>query len=184
MLNGSLSGAGTSMLRASQVQDAATGGSPLGIEVQSRWLPSDSFEVDVNIQFIDALPSGNYGLFIAIVEKNIDYNAPNGEDKHRNVFRAMLPSSAGEVVPLLSAGMTTGFFTYRIAKHPDWEQSEIEAIAFVQNMDNNEVINAGAVGSFTTSISPEVDPGITLSPNPAQEQVRITWSSTIGRFLN
>ena len=179
MLNGTFNGGGTSILSVSEAQQAAAMPSPLGIEVQSRWSPSDSFEVGVNVHFLQNLPGGNYALFVAIVEKNIDYNAPNGEDKHRNVFRAMLPNDDGEALPMLSANTSTGFYTYKIAKHPDWVQNEIQAIAFVQNLDNDEVINAGTDGSFSTGIESDMDPGIAIAPNPATDRVRIGWSADI-----
>ncbi|MEZ4687348.1 MAG: hypothetical protein R3B47_15145 [Bacteroidia bacterium] len=52
MLNGSFNGGGTNMLTVSEAQQASSGSSPLGIELQSRWTASDSLEVGVNVHFM------------------------------------------------------------------------------------------------------------------------------------
>ncbi|MFK7970694.1 MAG: T9SS type A sorting domain-containing protein [Bacteroidia bacterium] len=178
MLNGTFNGAGASMLSTNQAQTASQGGSPIRIDVQSRWLPGDTLEVGANVHFEGELPAGNFSLFVALVEQEIAYNAPNGESEHRNVFRSMLSGDAGEAIPSLAAGMSTGFYSWKIAKHPDWDKEEMKAIAFVQNPQTSEIINAGSDGkSQTTSIGAGLDPGIRIAPNPAHDQITINWAA-------
>lgn len=177
MLNGTFNGVGSSMLTQNEATNAAQGGSPVGVEVQSRWLPGDSLEVGVNVHFVQELPAGDYALFVALVEERVSYNAPNGETEHHNVFRAMIPGDNGETLPSLSAGMSTGFYSWKIAKRNEWDRSMIKAVAFVQNTSTDEVINAGTDGSFTTSISSGIDPGIRLAPNPATNRIQVSWSA-------
>ena len=97
----------------------------------------------------------------------------------RNVFRAMLPNDNGEAIPLLAAGQSTGFYSFKIAKHADWQKTPIKAIAFVQNLQTDEVINAGTEGTFATGIEGGIDPGVRIAPNPATDYVSIDWASEI-----
>ena len=79
-------------------------------------------------------------LFAVIVEKEILYNAPNGETVHHNVFRKFLTASAGEDIDI-SSGTATATFTYDV--DPTWNADEIYVIAWVMNPDTKEIYNSG-----------------------------------------
>jgi hypothetical protein len=79
-------------------------------------------------------------LFAVIVEREILYNAPNGETIHHNVFRKFLTSSAGEEIDL-SGGTATETFTYNIDQA--WDADEIYVIAWLMNPGTKEIYNSG-----------------------------------------
>lgn len=129
----------------------------------------------VNITLEDvvggSLPTGR--LFAVIVEKEVMYNAPNGETIHRNVFRKFLTPSAGEEIDLTSGSANR---TYQYDVDGNWNAQETYVIAWLSNPSTNEIYNSGtrydpdfvsSVASATSALP------LTIYPNPASSQVFI-----------
>src|SRR5690606_32967487 len=121
------------------VLDGLTGG--------TSWLHVDVEETtgttrDVTISLTDHV-GGSLGLgrlFAVIVEREILYNAPNGETVHHNVFRRFLTASTGEIVDL-SAGPVTRTYQYNV--DGSWNANEIYVIAWLSDTGTNEIYNSG-----------------------------------------
>ena len=79
-------------------------------------------------------------LFAVIVEREIMYNAPNGETVHHNVFRKFLTPVEGDNVDL-SSGNETVSYQYDIDN--SWNANEVFVIAWISNPETNEIINSG-----------------------------------------
>lgn len=115
----------------------------------------------------NVVPAGNLRLFVAIVEKIVNYDAPNGEDVHHDVFRKMLPDITGAPFTAAAAGAEINV-SYDYTVENDWNAGEIYVVAFVQNIDTKEVINSGT--RFDESASGTSQPEtarINIFPNPA-----------------
>ncbi len=70
-------------------------------------------------------------LRIALVESDIQYNAPNGETEHHQIMRDMLPDAEG--IPLtLGAGITV-VDTQEFSVDPTWVAGNCAIVAFVQD---------------------------------------------------
>ena len=110
------------------------------LEVDVDETTGSSRTVDITLQdhASGSLTTGR--LFAVIVEKEILYNAPNGETVHHNVFRKFLTPSAGEDIDI-SSGAATATFTYDV--DPAWNADEIYVIAWVMNPDTKEIYNSG-----------------------------------------
>ncbi|MCB9295388.1 MAG: Omp28-related outer membrane protein [Lewinellaceae bacterium] len=115
-------------------------------------------------------PSGDIRLFVAVVEKEIQYNAPNGETLHHDVFRDMLTSKDGDPVSLAAAGgSVTASFNYTIQNN--WNANQVYVLAFVQDYATKEVFNSGT--PFDPLISSAEEASVSamrLYPNPALEE--------------
>ncbi len=104
-------------------------------------------------------------LFAVIVEREILYNAPNGETVHHNVFRKFLTATAGEEVDM-SSGNATESFTYEV--DPTWNADEIYVIAWVMNPTTKEIYNSGTRfdPAFVTAVNEVSRTGVfQLYPN-------------------
>ena len=98
--------------------------------------------MNIDIKSVGAPPSGNYRLFAAIVEKTVNYNAPNSESVHHNVFRQFLTATTGDAVSLAAQGSQTNVsFTYTI--NSNWVANEIYVLAWLYDATTNTVINSG-----------------------------------------
>ncbi|MEZ4773471.1 MAG: Omp28-related outer membrane protein [Bacteroidia bacterium] len=108
-------------------------------------------QVMVDIRTFETPDSGEYRLFVAIVERIVDYAAPNGETEHRNVFRMMLPNADGETFTPHEKGGAASF-SYTYTPDAEWDMAQIYAVAFVQNMTTKEVLNSGTASDLRLSL--------------------------------
>ena len=120
----------------------------------------------VEVKSIGAPPSGTYRLMVAVAEKTVNYNAPNSESVHHNVFRQFLTATAGDALPLAAQGsQTTVNFNYSISSN--WVANEVYVLAWLFNENTNAVLNSG------TKFDEEIIP-IELS----------TWKGTVLGSIN
>ena len=134
-------------------------------------------QVIVTVKTVGNLPAQNLRLFVTLVEKTIDYNAPNGETIHHNVLRDVLSSEEGDPIALAATGQqVTATFDYSIDN--EWIAEEIYAVAFVQNPFTLEVLNSGTrFDDNIVGLRPLLEEPITLFPNPAQDLLQIDLQS-------
>ena len=124
----------------------------------------------------------NISLYIAIAENEINYNAPNGETVHHQVFRLKLGE---ESINSIEVGETLEYnFSYSF--HSDWQSDEMFAYAIVQDESKN-VLQAGKsalVGDLTAIDDQLISSGLlNFSPNPTQNILQISNSSDV-KFQN
>lgn len=117
---------------------------------------------------------GNYKVLAAIVERTVNYNAPNGEDVHHNVFRAMASPISGDIVTFAATGGEVTY-TYEYTVSEEWEAEQAYIVAWVQDFDTGAILNSGTrfdpiVSNATTILS---DAFITLTPNPTSDWLNI-----------
>ena len=158
------------------VLDNLTGGTSwLYINVDETTGTSRSVTIDLQDVVGGSLTTGR--LYAVIVEKEISYNAPNGETLHHNVFRRFLTDVNGEDVDLTSGQATK---TYQYAVSGTWNADETYVIAWLMDPTTEEIYNSGTRfdADFTSAINP-VQPLSALSvyPNPSSTEVNITLPS-------
>ena len=165
VLNGALVPQGGTLLPSATLAATLNQTYPVTVEVSET-----ASTVFVSVRSLVPLIEGNYRLFVAFVEKTVNYNAPNGETQHHDVFRDMLTDIAGKSI-ILAPGVTHHEFAK--TTNSAWNADEMYAVAWVQNMVNKEVLNSGTrfdpvvSGVEETAVQP-----IRLSPNPAAELLR------------
>jgi hypothetical protein len=96
----------------------------------------------VQLKSVGTPPSGTHRVYVALVEKIVNYNAPNSESVHHNVFRRFLTASNGNAVTLPIQGNSVNLdFNYTV--DAAWAAAEVYAIVWVQTDGTNAVINSG-----------------------------------------
>lgn len=131
-------------------------------------------QVKISIQSASNL-TGDYRLFVAVVEKHLDFNAPNGEDEHFDVLRDFASSVEGDPVSLPQAGeMKEWTYSYTIPDGVSAEEAYI--LAFVQNQETREILNSGTrFDEVTTGLNDFArEVRLTVYPNPATDDLRVT----------
>ncbi|HQW01553.1 MAG TPA: Omp28-related outer membrane protein, partial [Saprospiraceae bacterium] len=117
------------------VLDNLTGGTSwLYINVDETTGTSRSVTIDLQDVVGGSLTTGR--LYAVIVEKEISYNAPNGETLHHNVFRRFLTDVNGEDVDLTSGQATK---TYQYAVSGTWNADETYVIAWLMDPTTEEI---------------------------------------------
>jgi Secretion system C-terminal sorting domain len=127
----------------------------------------------------EVTPGDTYKIYVALAEKTINQATPNGENVHHNVFRDMVADAEitlapqGEFVEL----------SYTKTTNASWNANEIYALAWVQNVTTDEILNSGT--KFDPVLSgvsnPVVKGELKVSPNPSTDQV--TMSIPVGESV-
>ena len=103
---------------------------------------SDSIKVKADLTEFNPLPSADWRLFIAVIEKEVIFNSPpgsNGLKKFSHVFRAFLTPNVGDVITFSDSKFVK---TYSGTLSPEWDLNEIQVIGFIQNRDTKAVIKS------------------------------------------
>lgn len=151
-----------------------TGRSPVSLEVRDT-PGSGTFSTSIRITNHSALPAGKYKLYAVLVEKRIDYNAPNGEKVHYNVLRRLLNGKDGTDIANLGASAVASF-SFSGATLSDWKSDQLATVAFIQNVDTKEVLNSGTRFDspvVTSSVANLPEKSVSVYPNPVLEQAHL-----------
>lgn len=181
-LNGNLVPTGSSLLPAATLQSALNQTSPITIRVEeSGTFPTKTAKITVSSY--GTTPSGTYKLYAAVAETTVNYSSPNGESKHHDVFRAMLPNVNGESITLPAAGGSLSFtYNYTYTAPTGWTSNydSLYVVAFVQNTETNEVLNTGTRFDpvFVSAGEAATPRSVRIQPNPASAEA---WASLPGR---
>ncbi|MCU0372932.1 MAG: T9SS type A sorting domain-containing protein [Ignavibacteria bacterium] len=155
---------------------------PLSVTVQDQRIAGDSVKSTITLTLANNLPAGTYKLRIFAIERVIQYATPpgnNGETVFKDVFRRAYPNTTGVDI-VTTAG--TQQFVYKYKREPQWMDTSLVTIAFVQNDVNKEVINVGRGTYIATSIfnlSNEIPSAYKLwqnYPNPFNPVTNIRFS--------
>lgn len=131
---------------------------------------NNSRQVAISIKTYEELEGDNLTLFAAVVEKEVAYNAPNGEKEHFNVLRELLPNFDGTPFQPAAVGESQNFdFSYNL--NAEWDASQVYVVAFVQNSQTKEVLNSGTkFDVISTNIEETLlDKNINIYPNPTSD---------------
>ena len=110
-----------------------------------------SRSANIQVKSIGTPPSGNYRLLVAVVEKTINYNAPNGENVHHNVFRQFLTATSGDALSLAAQGGET-VVNYNYTLNGAWAADQIYVLAWLYDETTKAVLNSGT--KFDSQIIP------------------------------
>jgi hypothetical protein len=114
--------------------------SPLEVKVSET--SGTNRSVSIQLKSVGAPPSGSHRVYVALVEKKVNYDAPNSEKLHYNVFRRFLTAQSGDAVTLPTQGNSENLnFNYTV--DATWEAAETYAVVWVQTDGTNAVVNSG-----------------------------------------
>ncbi len=116
---------------------------PLSVTVNDTRIPGDSIRTVVILNLSSNLSSGNYKLRVMAIERLIHYGSPpgtNGETDFAYCYRKSFPDINGVAAPT-TAGTYTYTYTYK--RLPEWVDTSLVTVAFVQNDVSTELINSG-----------------------------------------
>lgn len=164
----------TQNITESMLTSALGGRSPVSLQVQDQ-ANTGNFSTSILVTNHSALPEGKYKLYAILVEKKVEYNAPNGEKIHHDVLRRILNGKDGSDITRLGAGATTTF-SFSGTTLSEWKADQLAVVAFIQNVDTKEVLNSGTRFDppvTTSSVTANVEPSLAVYPNPVMNQANI-----------
>lgn len=146
--------------------------------VQTLNAAQDSVTVEVHIIRAANDTMDSAWLYAALAESELDYAAPNGEDKHYDVFRESLFGSAGMAVALPAVIDDETLFTATVVVNSEWELTELFALAVLQDPMNNEVLQAKSAENEPWNVIASIGSAVSATsvqvfPNPFKDEIRI-----------
>lgn len=165
----SLNGAATvnvSALTDAQLKTAIAEKSPISIIVTEN--KGASRTVKAVVKTVGTVPTANYILYAAVLEKVVNQKTGNGEATHRDVLRKIISASAGDAFsPAALNGEKTVNFTYTVDSK--WVEAQTYMMVWVQN-GNNAVLNSGTQFDATVNTNDILtDATVKIYPNPSKD---------------
>lgn len=168
VLNGALQTPSTPILTETKLQTFLGQTSPLALQVIESG-PNNARTVQVTAKALGDIPAGNYKIFVAIAEKTVNQQTPNGESVHHDVFRKMLTEVGGDAFQAPSVGGTVTF-NYEYSIPGTWNPDEVYVLAFVKEVDTKQVLNSGTRFDPVLTATADLDPSrVLISPNPVSQ---------------
>jgi hypothetical protein len=152
--------------------------SPVSISVSQINL-NDSAEVRISIRTIAETMMSDVTLFAALSEDTLNYNAPNGENFHYDVFRKALLGNSGQSVTLPAIGDSL-VIDLKTWINPSWIRNQLSTIVILQETSNKAVIQAEksqGIESAVTSLRSISNLNSRVFPNPGSDKLFITSDS-------
>ena len=179
-INGDKRPSSTPLLQTADLDAALSQTALISVEVTESGIVNLR-DVSVKITTHGIVPTGNYRLFVAMLEKTLNFTSPNGETVHHNVLRGMVSASSGDAVTLPGLGNTSTYtFDYTIPTNIN--ANEVYALAWVQNMDTKAILNSGT--KFDPQTSTSTNPTlqniqVSAQPNPMTDILRFTTEQPV-----
>lgn len=158
--------------------------SAIGIEMNES-INGNTKTVTINLRTLGAAPTGAYKLRAMVVEKYITAPPPfeGMESEHHNTFRLALNGTEGATYVAPPTGISTTY-TYQYEMNSEWNAEQIYVVAFIQNEDTHEILNAGSTwtGLETVGVGNVVsDSDVLIYPNPVQDMLTIDYPSNVSQ---
>lgn len=109
---------------------------------------TDSVFVRVVVEKVST-GDAQYALTVGLAEDTIHYNAPNGEDLHRNVFREFGVHNQTEAAPNVG---DSAVYNYAFEKRGAWNENALYAFALLQDPSSDDLLQAGRSDKQNNSV--------------------------------
>jgi PKD repeat protein len=158
------------------------------LNLQVQWL-DNSLQTTTTVTCLADTFTANIVLYLAVIETSVtSYTGENQDTSFRNVVLDMLPTPAGKFLAnAWSEWMSeTRNYTW---EYPDYVEDveELAVVAFIQNRDTREILQAAA-RYLTPQVGIRPDaPGkadLVIYPNPATDEVYVRIDGEVTRAGN
>lgn len=145
------------------------------IEILQTKTLDEKIEATVNLTTVIEHNYTGGQFLIALAEKVVNYDAPNGEDVHYDVFRKALTDIEGDAIDLPAVGESVTF-SYAIDKDEAWDFSQMFVYAILNDPESKEVLQSEAADpsdNVTSTDESALFLNATIYPNPVQDILQI-----------
>jgi len=138
VVNGVKFNAERPLLSTGQLERRLNQNSLLHLNIEETIQQNKERQIEINAKTSTDLPDSSHKLFVAVVEKDVFF-CTYFEYIFDNVFRTFLSDNSGDEITLSNNEKS---YTYKYSPQPDWEEDQLFVVAFVQNIETKEIINA------------------------------------------
>lgn len=141
----------------------------------------DGAGITFNIKVINTSLSeiSNATLFAGIAEDIVNYDAPNGENIHYDVFRKAFAGNNG--IDFSIAGNDSLIYLFNAVTDIEWNYDELYSYVLIQQADTKQVIQAAATTKDQNGITIGIDDtnllDVVIYPNPVKSILNIDFKN-------
>lgn len=169
------------LINPGQIEENLGGVSDFSIAISKTELTVNSFKIRIDIKRESGNENEIVAVFAGLAEKEVHYNAPNGEDLHHDVFRKII---FNDTIHISTVGQTRTI-SYEYTTDPAWNENEMFAYAIIQNDETGEVLQAetSIEGPSTVGKNKINETSSIFYPNPTSGTVSIQ-NEYIDQFIS
>lgn len=159
------------LIKPEQIDTHLNGSSDYAVSMTKTELGDNTLKITVNIERVNGDQYETILVYAGLAEKEVDYDAPNGENLHHDVFRKVIFYDTASVYPV---GQTKTI-EYEYTTDPSWDENQIYAFAIVHHSITFEVMQAGTTLSSPSGFYDNdiIDAGGMFYPNPGSGIIRL-----------
>ena len=175
VLNGEVVSIGSQLLTEDQLNAKLGKTSDYSIQLEQQ-TAGDSVAVTAIIKRVNGSSTESLVFHADLAEKLINYNAPNGETQHHEVFRKNL---LNESINLANAGDSI-VITKNYAVDAVWQENQMIVIALLQQASDKKIIQvseSGFISNPTGIKTNDLATGL-FYPNPANSRISFTHEAS------
>jgi hypothetical protein len=159
------------LVKSEQIDSYLGKSSDYRVTVTKNKISGNKYKIVMEIKREGGIEWETIQAWVGLAEKEINYNAPNGESLHHDVFRKWVFKDTVSINP--AGNSKTWEFEFQI--DPVWSEGEIFAYLILQDMNTKEVLQSGSSLDTPSGI---YKPGIVqlsdvLYPNPGKGIVSV-----------
>ena len=128
------------LLKEDQIEARLGKKSDYAVTVTNKLMSGNNYIVTVDIEQVSGNENESIDLYLALAEKTVNYNAPNGEDVHHDVFRDELYFDNANVSPSRSTTLIEKEYIMK----GEWDANEIYAYAIIHNSTTKTILQSGS----------------------------------------
>lgn len=161
----------TPLIRTEDIESQLGMTSDYKLSVILTLISGDDYKAELEVERVSGNTTDDLLIYVGLAEKQLNYEAPNGEDVHYDVFRKMLTD---ENISLPNIGEIKNY-SLEFSMHTDWVEEEIFAYAIIQDANDKSVFQSGSSYQSPSAISNETINEVTsvFYPNPSSGLVNI-----------
>jgi len=151
----------------------------VSISIEQTKTEEETIEATITITTEAAHSYTDVKLLVGVAEKVVTYDAPNGEEEHRDVFRKAMTDISGDAVTLPAVGESITL-TYSVANDADWDFSQMFTYVILNDDTNKEIIQSEAAlpsDNFTSINEIDITNNVDVYPNPVNNLLNIDLQS-------
>ena len=170
VLQGKVVGIQSPMINPEQIESELGQESDFSLSIQHTLSANNKIEVTIHIERVSGSGSEEVSFYAVLAEKEIAYNAPNGETLHHDVFRMVIDEES-VLLPNIGSSKT---IVKTIDIDDEWVADEMVAIGILQNAQTKETLQS-AESTSTTSLfeNNTSEAKALLYPNPVANNLYI-----------
>lgn len=128
------------LVKPEQIDAQLNGSSDYKVTMTKTELAFNGYKITMEIERVSGNEFETILVYAGLAEKEVNYQAPNGEDVHHDVFRKVIFFDTASINPVGQKKI----IEYEYNTNTAWDENQIYAFSVLHNYSTNKVIQSGS----------------------------------------